>query len=217
MKNPFSIKSVITAEPACFRFTVLPVVAALLLTACAGLPGRPTAEQPAPEALQAPGRPVTALFIVRHAEPDYTQACDPTDCSPAPGNSCPMNPCLSTAGKARAKELRQTLRKAGIQAIFSTDTHRTRETAQPLSAATGLPVHLYGNAADLITKIMTGHRGQRVLVVSHSGMVEDLITRFHGNAMDCKIDGEFDNLCLVLHSAYGTGVIHLQYGAWTDY
>jgi broad specificity phosphatase PhoE len=200
-----------------YRVGVIPALAVLVLAACAGLTDRQPLAQPGPDAMHAPGRPVTALFIVRHAEPDYTQACDPADCAPAPGTDCPRNPCLSTAGKARARELRHALQKARIQAIFSTDLHRTRETAQPLSAFTQLPVEIYNSNADLITKIMTGHRGQRILVVSHSMMVEDLITRLNGSAADCKIDGEFDNLCFVLHSAYETGVIHLQYGTWTDY
>lgn len=190
--------------------------AVLMLTGCANLPDMEPTE-PVQRDLLEIRAVVTTVFITRHAEPDYSRACDLNDCEPAPGNYCPQDPCLSTAGKARAKELRHALRKAAIQAIFSTAAHRTRETAQPLADAIGVPVHLYNGPSDLAATIMSSYRGQRILVVSHSGMVESIIVKLHGGPNDCKIGEEFDNLCAVVHAPDRTRTVNLQYGKPTDY
>ncbi len=46
---------------------------------------------------------------------------------------------LTEAGRARAERLAKMLKDAGVTAIYSTDTERTRDTVQPLAAALGCP------------------------------------------------------------------------------
>lgn len=52
----------------------------------------------------------------------------------------PAHTPLSPRGQAQAEALAQRLRNAGLAGILSSDLTRTLETAEPLAAATGLPI-----------------------------------------------------------------------------
>jgi len=52
------------------------------------------------------------------------------------------NPLLSSAGIERAAALADALRKTELTAIYSTDFCRTAQTAAPIAAQLGLPIHL---------------------------------------------------------------------------
>jgi broad specificity phosphatase PhoE len=155
----------------------------------------------------------TTVFLIRHAEPYYAEKCDPNDCNPNEGPGCPQNPCLSIKGKARAEHLVQVLKKANIEVIYSTTMHRTQETAQPISETLSLGINTYTSVAGLANKLQSDHIGQRILVVSHSGMVEAIIGSLNGDRDACAIGSEFDNLCIVtISGGNNTKVINLQYG-----
>src|SRR6266404_6369351 len=69
--------------------------------------------------------PATTMLIVRHADRAQNQdALDP-------------------AGLARAQELVHLGEKAGIVAIYSSDTDRARQTAAPLATALGITPVVY--------------------------------------------------------------------------
>src|SRR5262249_59507473 len=70
-----------------------------------------------------------AVFVVRHAE----KASDANEPSVS----------LSEAGTTRAQRLAAMLKDAGVSAIYSTDTVRTRKTAEPLAAATKREIQAY--------------------------------------------------------------------------
>ena len=65
------------------------------------------------------------------------------------------DPELSDAGKARAAALAVLLKDAKITAIFTTEYKRTRDTAQPLAAATRVATAAIDSkdAAGLIDKV----------------------------------------------------------------
>lgn len=179
------------------------LIVIFLFVACVFLPrySYSTDEQP------------TTVFLIRHAEPYYMEKCDPNDCNPNQGPGCPQNPCLSVEGKARSEQLVQVLKKANIEAIYSTNTHRTQETAKPLSESLSLSINPYISVAEIANKVQSDHIGQRILVVSHSGMVEAIIGSLNGDSDACIIGNEFDNLCVVtLYAEDNTEVINLQYG-----
>jgi broad specificity phosphatase PhoE len=128
----------------------------------------------------------SAIYLVRHGEKVAGQ-----------------DPELSPQGQARANNIAAILHRAGITAIFSTPTTRTRQTAAPLAQRTGLPVQLYDPATPkaLVDKVR-GLSGA-VLVVGHSNTLPELV-RLFGGAPGAEIaDDEFDRLYQLLPGADG--------------
>lgn len=124
----------------------------------------------------------TTLFLVRHAE-----KADQTDASP-----------LTERGKARAEKLAETLRDANVQAVYSTDYVRTRETARPIAEKRGLTVQTYEAKDESFAKaILKTHAGQRVLVVGHSNTIPKLVNALAGTALLNLKDDEYDALFVV--------------------
>ncbi|NVO31790.1 phosphoglycerate mutase family protein [Hymenobacter lapidiphilus] len=108
--------------------------------------------------------PVTRVYIVRHAEKDLT-----------PGLT---DPPLTAEGQTRAQALAAAIpRQTRLSAVFSTNTARTRTTAQPLAAARALPVLLY-EARDLpalAARLRRDYPNQNVLVVGHSNTILETV------------------------------------------
>jgi len=151
-------------------------------------------------------RKITTVLILRHAEPEYNNLCEPDN---------PNDPCLSDAGKIRAEQLLQVARKAGVKAIFTTDFNRTRETVEPLAdSLPGVQPIIYTDINALVTSILTDYNGGVILVAGHSPSVPQIVAALGGSQGDCPVNpGEFDNLCMV--TVYDTGrakVVNLQYG-----
>ena len=125
--------------------------------------------------------PETTIYLVRHAE---KQAGD--------------DPSLTLVGQARAEILAQELQDAGLTAIWSTDTKRTRETARPTARATGLPVQIYDpSRLDAFAKQLKAAPGA-VLVVGHSNTTPQLVKALGGKP-GTPIDEaiEYDQLYVV--------------------
>jgi broad specificity phosphatase PhoE len=106
----------------------------------------------------------TIIFLVRHA----AKSMESSD-----------NPSLSAKGKQQAEKLANLLSDAEIEAIYSTDTKRTKETAEPLAQKLTLPVTLYDAKnknfpADLLKK----HAGKKILLVGHSNTLPDFLNAF---------------------------------------
>lgn len=134
----------------------------------------------------------TAVLVVRHAEKqsESNDAATP----------------LSEAGRARAARLADLLKDAGIAAIFSTDTVRTRSTAEPLARRLKLEVRTYpaqtengrSTAPSLAETLRRDFPRDVVLVVGHSNTVPDLI-RALGCIREIRISAdEYDNLFTVV-------------------
>jgi phosphohistidine phosphatase SixA len=133
-------------------------------------------------------------YVVRHAEKETA--------STGTTMNTPDDPPLSAAGRARAIELRETLKGKGINYIFSTKTVRTVSTAQPLNELRGATtIELYNTRDSLdhyIEKWKAMQRGNS-LIVGHSNTVDDIVNKLCG---ETKIpgdlpDSEYDNLYIV--------------------
>lgn len=146
---------------------------------------------------------VTTVLIVRHAEKQ-----DP--------DSDAQNEPLSTAGQARAQALRENLWRAGVTAVYSTDTVRTRNTVGPLASALFLPTQIYSNAGTLASTVLAQHRGDVVLVAAHSNTLATVANAF-GAALPTASISDFDNLYVVSVAgspgATTTNAMNLQYAA----
>lgn len=107
---------------------------------------------------------------------------------------------LAEKGWARARALAVLLRDAGIDAIYSTDFVRTRETARPTAELLSKNVEIY-NADDLegVAKRLR-ERGGRALVVGHSNTTPELVRLLGGDPGPPIDDGEYDRLYLLVLS-----------------
>jgi broad specificity phosphatase PhoE len=128
------------------------------------------------------------VYVVRHGEKTTSS------------DSAKMmkdDPSLSEAGKVRALVLKDELVGKHIRHIYSTNTIRTRSTAEPLSEAIKINIETYKNIDSLISTIKSA-KGN-VLVVGHSNTVDDIVNKLCGQLRmetDLK-DGEYDNLFIV--------------------
>ena len=118
------------------------------------------------------------IYLVRHGE----KATDSKD------------PALTEQGKARAQNIATILQKAGIASIYSSPTNRTRQTAQPLAARSGLEVQTYDPSAPkaLVEKVKSLNGA--VLVVGHSNTLPELVRLFGGAPGADIADNEYDRL-----------------------
>lgn len=118
------------------------------------------------------------IYLVRHGE----KALEGKD------------PDLTPQGRQRAQNIGAMLGKAGVAHVFSTDTRRTRQTAQPLAQQNGLQVQLYDPKTPqaLVAKVKT--LSGPVLVVGHSNTLPELVRLFGGQPGADVADNEYDRL-----------------------
>jgi broad specificity phosphatase PhoE len=126
-------------------------------------------------------------YIVRHAEKAVAGANMSTDVP------------LSDKGKERAEALKELLEKKKIAFVFSTNTIRTKTTAQPTTDYFGLKTGIYGPIPDSIFISKLKSLKKNVLVVGHSNTVDDIVNMLCNEKKvpgDLK-DSEYDNLFIV--------------------
>ena len=147
--------------------------------------------------------PTTVLFA-RHADYDGGAA----------------DPPLNALGLARAQDLARVACRAGVAAVFATNTQRAQQTAAPLAAAKGLTIQTYADPAALATTLKTTYAGRVSLVIGHSaganylGALIDALVGTH--VANIVVDG-YQNLFVVTRGGAGSGAfnwrcLNLQYG-----
>jgi len=143
----------------------------------------------------------TTFILVRHAETTGSGS----------------NPSLSVLGQARAAELTRILGPVTLNAVFSTDFKRTKQTAQPVADAKGLPVNIYDPTSPetLIDQCLSSYPLGIVLIVGHSNTTPEFINAMTGTLDSPDIpETEYDNLFIVQVVAKGEAkVLHLKYGS----
>jgi broad specificity phosphatase PhoE len=131
------------------------------------------------------------IYIVRHAE----KSTEPKD-----------NPHLTAAGIKRAEALQRLLRKKRIAAIYTTNTNRTLETAQPVSRSGMVPVTIYKNDTLKQLFITIFQSKKNTLVVGHSNTVLTMLDTMHlGRKIISIPDTAYDNLFIVKYKKYCKG------------
>jgi len=154
----------------------------------------------------------TTVILVRHAEKEAEPKQDPP---------------LTKEGVARAQALARMLSTANVKAIYTSQFARTKQTAEPLSAKTGVsatvltlkpnPANLRliaeESTAELVNKILQ-RPGDTALVIGHSNWIPDVIKMLGGDVVPTIDEQKFDDLFVV--TIYGKGkakVVQMKYGA----
>ena len=140
--------------------------------------------------LAAPICAESVVVLVRHAEKSGSSGDVP----------------LTKVGKQRAAALADLLVDAGIEAVYSTDTIRTRETARPVAKKLGLELRLYdGSKLEELAAELRGSN-RRVLVVGHSNTTPELVELLGGEPGRPYTEDEYDRL-YVLTLGSGEGAV----------
>jgi broad specificity phosphatase PhoE len=138
-------------------------------------------------------RPSTTVIFVRHADTETAMSADPND-----------DPPLSARGRARAELLADALENidvvSGVNAIYASDKRRTQETAAPLAKRLNIPVEIADplDTKGFMARVMRDHKGEIVLIVSHSNTIAPLIDELHGSKnLKPFASNEYDRMYVV--------------------
>lgn len=164
-------------------------------------------EGPPPASCSAAPIPVSAVFLLRHAEKASTP---------------PDDPCLTAAGTERAKRLAEVFKNAKVDRLIASTLCRTKETLDPLAQALSLPISArIGDEAEVeasatgVVNLVQGFPAGTVSVVAHHSTTIRPILKKLGVAAaeaDQVLVSVHDNLLLVLLPAGGTPqLIKLRY------
>ncbi len=106
------------------------------------------------------------------------------------------DPELAPEGRRRAEALARMLRDMDLDAVYTTDFLRTRETARPVAESQGLPLTLYDpeKLDELAEELLAG--GRRVLVVGHGNTTPELLRALGGDPGGPIREDEYDRLYL---------------------
>ncbi len=145
----------------------------------------------------------TVIVLVRHAEKEEGG-----------------DPGLTPAGQLRAIDLAETLAGSELDAVYSTQFRRTRQTAFPVAARLGFEERVFevsgdieGHAADLAQHLLSTHRGQAVLVVGHSNTLPEIVTALGGEPGPPIGEQEYDRIYLViLQPGHPARTVRTRYG-----
>lgn len=128
---------------------------------------------------------ITTYYFIRHAEKDRT---DPSD----------KNPHLTEIGNARAKRWSDILGEVKFDAVYSTNYHRTRETAQPTAAKNNLEITIYDSKNINKDSFKSDTKGKTVLIVGHSNTTPEFVNKIlDHNKYDDIDDSNNGNLYIV--------------------
>ncbi|MGE0710812.1 MAG: histidine phosphatase family protein [Planctomycetota bacterium] len=133
------------------------------------------------------------VYAVRHAEKE----------------SKGRDPALTEAGRTRAAALARMLADVPIEAVYSTDTLRTRGTAKPLCDAKQLEPQLYEPGR--LARALVAGKARTVLVVGHSNTVPGLMAGLGGKPPAQLLSG-YDDLFLAIVLPGGTVLQQLHFG-----
>jgi phosphohistidine phosphatase SixA len=105
---------------------------------------------------------------------------------------------LSELGKKRAESLKEVLKNKSISYIFSTNTIRTKTTAEPLANQLELKIEVYKPMPDSVFISNLKSLQKNTLIVGHSNTVDDIVNKLCGeNKLQDLKDDEYDNLFIV--------------------
>lgn len=127
----------------------------------------------------------STFYFIRHAEKDRS-------------DSLNKNPHLNEKGILRAEKWNNVFKNISFDAIYSTDYHRTRETALPTALKNKLELSLYNSKTIDIAKFLNDNKGKNVLVVGHSNSTPNFVNNIlERDTYEDIDDGNNKNLYIV--------------------
>lgn len=140
------------------------------------------------------------IYLVRHVEKERT-ADDPTD------------PPLTSCGEQRAASLEVFLSAVHLDAIYSSDYTRTRETAKPLAQNRKMEIHLYDpKKLEDFAKVLRA-QGEDALVVGHSNSTPVLAGLLIGEKLE-PIDESIYNRIYQVVISKEAGRLHVLHSVF---
>ena len=137
------------------------------------------------------------VYFIRHAEKDRS-------------NPNERNPHLTEQGMQRAEKWARFFKDVPIDAIYSTNYHRTQETAVPIAKQKGLEVISYDPRKLDPTPFVDKHKGHTILIVGHSNTTPAFVNAFLGEKKHEDLsDSDNGSVFLVRYS--DTEKIAVQY------
>ena len=138
-----------------------------------------------------------AVFIVRHAE----QGLD--------GEDTP----LTEAGHQRAARLPSVLRDAGIRVIYTSETRRTIQTAEPATKALAIDSRIVPrrDLDALVSRLAADHAQDRVLIISHSQTIPMLLKALGHTGEVVVGRDEYDSMFVVMPRPGGPVILRLHF------
>jgi len=143
-----------------------------------------------------------SYYIVRHAEKATTEINMSSDVP------------LTEKGEERAEALKDILKNKKIAYIFSTNTIRTKSTAQPTADYFHLATEIYGPRPDSAFICLLRSKKKNTLIIGHSNTVDEVVNKLCGEA---KLPGdlpesEYDNLFIVKKKGKKFSFTQSRYG-----
>jgi len=126
----------------------------------------------------------TTYYLIRHAEKDRTDAAN-------------KDPNLNRKGLERAERWADYFEKINLNAIYSTNYHRTMQTAEPTAKSKQLAINNY-DTRDMYDSIFQNNTaGKTVLVVGHSNTTPIFVNNILGEEKHKNMD-DHDNASLYI-------------------
>ena len=128
---------------------------------------------------------ISHYYFIRHAEKDESNESD-------------KNPHLTSKGQKRAKNWSKILGNEKIDLVYSTNYHRTRETAAPVAIKNNTKIAIY-NPSDIdYESFLKETSGKNILIVGHSNTTPAFVNNVIGNKKYKNIEHKnFGNLYIV--------------------
>lgn len=132
------------------------------------------------------------VYLVRHAEKQDTSAESP----------------LAEDGLLRVEVLRKFFKNIHIDAVYSSQYRRTRDTVSKIAADHGLEVEaIEAHDYESLKKKIHESRGSTILIAGHSNTVPELIRHLGGPTLTIE-DHEYSNLFLLILTAENKKLQH---------
>ena len=134
---------------------------------------------------------VTTYYLIRHAEKDRS---DPEN----------KDPELTAQGQRRASFWADHFKAVDLDAVYSSDYARTRQTAMPTAGLNGLEIEIYDPGNLYGEAFLAETKGKNILIVGHSNTIPTLVNQLIQEDRYPDID-DTDNASLFVVSLTDSG------------
>jgi broad specificity phosphatase PhoE len=121
------------------------------------------------------GQDITTYYLIRHAEKNITDLTN-------------KNPHLTEKGKQRAISWVSIFKNIQFDKIYSTNLHRTIETARPIALERGISIQKYDPKQLYNEAFKKRNKGKTILVVGHSNTTPVLANKILEKEYYSEID-----------------------------